>query len=83
MSFPACTYIGSNAFKECYNLTSLYLTNSVVCTLNNSNAFSSTPIDGYSASTGTYGSIYVPASLLTAYQSATNWTYFSSRFVGI
>jgi hypothetical protein len=49
----------------------------------NSNAFASTPIGGYSTSTGTYGSIYVPASLLTSYQTATNWTYFSSRFVGV
>jgi hypothetical protein len=48
-----------------------------------SNAFSSTPIGGYSTSAGTYGSIYVPTSLLTSYKNATNWTYFSSRFVGI
>ena len=82
-SFPVCTSIGSNAFGKCYNLKSLYLTGSALCTLSNSNAFSSTPIGGYSASAGTYGSIYVPASLLTPYQTATNWTYFSSRFVGV
>jgi hypothetical protein len=64
-------------------LTSLYLTGSSLCTLAHSNAFGSTPIGGYSASTGTYGNIYVPTSLLTSYQNATNWTYFSSRFVGI
>jgi hypothetical protein len=46
----------------------------------NSNAFSSTPIGGYGLGAG---SIYVPTSLLTSYQTATNWTYFSSRFVGI
>jgi hypothetical protein len=56
---------------------------SSVCKLSHSNAFTSTPIGGYSASAGTYGSIYVPASLLTAYKTATNWTYFSSRFVGV
>jgi hypothetical protein len=83
ISFPACTTIGSSAFSRCYNLKSLYLTNSVVCTLANSNAFSSTPIGGYSASAGTYGSIYVPASLVDAYKAATNWTYFASRIVGI
>lgn len=54
-----------------------------VASLAHSNAFSSTPIAGYSASTGQVGSIYVPASLLTTYQSKTNWTYFSSRFVGV
>ena len=54
-----------------------------VASLARSNAFSSTPIAGYSASTGQVGSIYVPASLLASYQAATNWTYFSSRFVGV
>ena len=83
VSFPEATTIGNNAFYRCINLKSLYLTGSSMCTLSASNAFTSTPIGGYSTSAGTYGSIYVPASLLTSYQSATNWTYFSSRFVGI
>ena len=82
-SFPVATYIGYSAFFKCYSLKSLYLTGSSLCKLSNSNAFSSTPIGGYSTSAGTYGSIYVPASLLTSYQTATNWTYFSSRFVGV
>ena len=83
VNFPVCTSIGRSAFQKCYNLTSLYLTGSTICTLSNSNAFSSTPIGGYSASAGKFGTIYVPASLLTAYQTATNWTYFSSRFSAI
>lgn len=82
-SFPAATTISAGAFISCYKLTSLYLTGSSLCTLSKSTAFSSTPIGGYSTSAGTYGSIYVPASLLTSYKTATNWTYFSSRFVGI
>ena len=83
VSFPVATIIGSAAFSNCYNLKSLYLTGSSLCNLSNSNAFTSTPIGGYSTSAGTYGSIYVPTSLLTSYKTATNWTYFSSRFVGI
>lgn len=83
VSFPVCTYINYSVFDNCYNLKSLYLTGSSLCKLSHSNAFASTPIGGYSASAGTYGSIYVPASLLTSYQTATNWAYFSSRFVGI
>ena len=84
ISLPVCTNIGSSMFRECYNFLSLYLTGSSVATLANSNAFSSTPIAGYTTSTGgVYGSIYVPSSLLASYQTATNWTYFSSRFVGI
>jgi hypothetical protein len=50
--------------------------------LDRSDAFRSTPIAGYTDSAGKYGSIYVPASLLASYKTATNWTYFSSRFVG-
>jgi hypothetical protein len=81
--FPKLASIRASAFTRCYNLKSLYLTGSSVCALANSNAFASTPIGGYSTSAGTYGSIYVPTELLTAYKTATNWTYFSSRFVGI
>ena len=83
VSFPKGNSIAGYAFNNCYNLKSLYLMGSSVCELKNSNAFTSTPIGGYSASAKTYGSIYVPASLLTSYKTATNWTYFSSRFVGI
>ena len=76
--------IGQQAFSKCNNLTSLYILGSSVATLANSNAFTSTPIAGYTTSTGgVYGSIYVPSSLLSSYKTATNWTYFSSRFVGI
>ena len=77
ISLPVCTNIGSCAFNYCSKLTSLHLTGSSLCLLSNSNAFTSTPI-----ASGT-GTIYVPASLLTSYQAATNWTYFSSRFSGI
>ena len=83
-SFPKCSIIYSYAFQKCYNLLSLYLITSSVCKLQHSNVFSSTPIAGYTTSTGgVYGSIYVPMSLLSAYQASTNWTYFSSRFVGV
>lgn len=82
VSLPACTKIsGSYVFRSCYYLTALYLTGSTICTLQYSNAFSSTPIGGYSTSAGAYGYIYVPASLLASYQSAANWSYFSSRIL--
>ena len=84
ISFPKCTNIYSDAFQSCNRLVSLYLMNSSVCTLDHQNAFSATPIAGYTASTGgVYGSIYVPSSLLSSYKTATNWTYYSDRFVGI
>lgn len=77
VSFPACTVIGSSAFSYCSALSQIYLTNSLVCTLSNSNAFLNTAIGS------TKGSIYVPTSLVTAYKSATNWTYFSNRIFGV
>ena len=83
VSMPAVTSIPAGVFSKCFNLKSLYLTGSILCTLANSNAFASTPIGGYSTSAHTYGSIYVPASMLASYQAATNWTYFSNRMVGV
>lgn len=83
-SFPSCTSIGSSAFIRCYSLISVYLTGSSIAQLANSNAFSSTPIAGYTTSTGgVYGSIFVPSSLYATYIASTNWTYFSSRFVSV
>lgn len=76
--------ISNYAFRSCYRLMSVNLTGvSSVPTLGGSQAFTSTPIGGYSQATSAYGSIYVPASLLTAFQTATNWTYFSDRMVGV
>jgi hypothetical protein len=77
ISFPKATTIGNNAFYRCSKLTTIYLTNSSVCKLSNSNAFSSTGIGSDK------GSIFVPASLLTSYKTATNWTYFSNRIFGV
>lgn len=73
-SFPNCTNIYSSAFMRCTNLTSVYLNTTGVTTLSGSNAFSS-------VNAGI--SFFVPASLLTNYKTATNWTYFSNKFVGI
>lgn len=75
---------GSSNFYRCYRLVSLYLLGSSVAKLSNSNTFTSTPIAGYTTSTGgVYGSIYVPSSLYSSYIASTNWTYFSSRFVSV
>ena len=79
-SFPNCTNIGDYAFNYCYNLSQVYLTGSYLCKLSNSNAFTSTPFMGYSSYFSGTPYIYVPESLVTSYQNATNWTYFSSYF---
>ena len=82
-SFLVCTSIGGSAFSKCYNLSQLTLGASRVCTLVNSNAFSSTPFAGYSASFSGTPVIYVTASLVNAYKTATNWTYFSKYIQAI
>lgn len=78
VSFPLCTTISSYAFYSCCTLSSLTLGASTVCTLANSSAFSRTPYAGYSAYFSGTPYIYVPSSLVASYQTATNWTYFSS-----
>jgi hypothetical protein len=82
-SFPNATTIGGSAFYNCSRLTELHLEGvPSVPTLGNS-AFYSTPIGGYSASAGQYGSVFVPASLYSSFLTATNWSRISSRIVSV
>lgn len=83
ISLPACTTIGWMAFHDCYRLSAVYLNASSVCVLDGSRVFESTPFTGYKSYFNRTPHIYVPRSLITAYQSATNWTYFSSYFSAI
>lgn len=80
-SFPSATMIEDNAFYYCNNLLSLYLLGSSIAQLLNANAFESTPISIPAG--GVFGSIFVRQSLLTDWKAATNWTIYSSRFVGL
>ena len=82
ISLPNISSIGAYTFAECSALNAVYLMNSVVCTIPASSVFLSTPITN-STYTGTFGSIYVPASLLASYQAATGWKNISARIVGI
>ena len=77
VNLPVCSSIGNYAFQNCSSLSIITIGYSSICSLNNSNAFSATPI-----ASGT-GSIYVPASLVDAYKSATNWSYFSTQIFPI
>lgn len=83
VDFPELSSIYANAFALCYNLTDVSLHNynssTHIVNLENSNAFSSTPIDGYTGSTSSYGKIYVNDMDYSAYISSTNWTYYSSH----
>lgn len=62
--------INSKAFYGCGNLITLILRKSTIFTLGNVDAFNGTPF----ASGGSGGTIYVPSSLISAYQSASNWS---------
>lgn len=79
---PVCSVIYSAAFNYCRSLMSLVLGASSVATLSNINVFGSTPMST-SSYTGTFGSIYVPASLVNAYKSATNWITYANRIAAI
>ena len=83
VSFPLASAIYPSAFLNCVNLISLYLMRPSMTTLSNTNAFTSTPIGGYSDEAGRFGSIFVPASLYAAYIANANWKAFSERFVSV
>ena len=78
--------IGRSTFSSCYNLISMYIYHSSYSSVTRFNywtCMSSTPITGYSAIAGRYGSVFVPASMYSKYIKATNWAQISSRIVGI
>ena len=77
VNLPVCSYIGDGAFLNCNLFSSITIGYSSVCSLNNIDTFSSTQI------TSSTGSIYVPASLVDSYKSATNWSYFSTQIFPI
>ena len=77
VDLPMCSYIGSDAFRGCDNLSIITIGYSSICSLKNTAAFAATLI------TSSTGSIYVPASLVDSYKSATNWSYFSTQIFPI
>ena len=77
MSLPVCSYISSGTFYRCRLLSIITIGYSGICSLTSSGAFNGTQI------TSSIGSIYVPASLVDSYKSATNWSYFSTQIFPI
>ena len=76
--FNATSNIGADAFRNCKSLMSLYLLSTSVATLNGGGAFASTPMSA-SSYTGTFGSIFVPSSLVASYKAATTWSAYADR----
>lgn len=79
------TRLSANAFYSCWRLTELHLESvSTLPNLQNSNAFTSTPIAGYTNYTGgVYGSIFVPSSMYNTFSAAAYWSFFKSRMVSV
>ena len=65
-----------NPFQHCTSLDKLVLRNNAVCSLN-SPAFEDTPIEAGS------GYIFVPASLVDSYKTATNWSAYANQIRAI
>lgn len=78
VSLPKATEISNYAFRYCTNLESVYLLAPSVASLVSRSVFQSTPMS-LSSYLGYFGSIYVPASLVSAYKTATNWSYYSDK----
>lgn len=80
----ALTELSYSTFVSCYHLLSVYIRTSFQISLPNNGVFYSTPISTYTTSTGgVRGKIYVPASLVETYKSATNWAAYSSVIYSI
>ena len=74
VSLPVCSRIGDYAFYSCTNLSTVIIRNSEVCSISNA-TFSYTLLSK--------GYVYVPESLVSAYQVANNWSQYSSRIFPI
>lgn len=72
--FSNVTKIGPYAFDGCSSLTALILRSSTMTTLNDTSAFTNTPI-----ASGT-GYIYVPSALVASYQANSTWSNYSAQF---
>lgn len=74
---PKASSIGALAFSYTNRFTALILRSDTLCTLANTNAFTSTRV-----ADGT-GYIYVPAALVEEYKAATNWSNYADQIRAI
>lgn len=74
LDLPCATSISAAAFGGTESLKALILRSETLCTLANTNAFTSSAI-----ASGT-GYIYIPAALKSQYEQASNWSTYASQF---
>ena len=79
VDLPVATAIPSNTFFSCANLATLILRSNTMVTLDNTNAFTSTPIANNSSS----GFIYVPSALVDTYKADSKWSTYKYKFRAI
>ncbi len=77
LDFPKATAIAELCFSYTSTFTALILRKGTLCTLGNKNAFTNTRIANGN------GYIYVPSSLKSEYESATNWSNYAAQFRAI
>ena len=71
IDLPAATRLNfSRVFYGCAKLQTVILRNTSVVPVNN-DCFTNTPLAGYN---GLSGTVYVPQSLISSYQTASNWS---------
>lgn len=73
LDLPCVVSIATYAFYQTESLKALILRSESLCTLANTNAFTSSAI-----ASGT-GYIYVPAALVDSYKTATNWSTYAAQ----
>ena len=88
-NLPKLTHISTKAFSECYYLVKVFISQKAsVCKLTNTNAFDycyhilGTKNSTYNPNGLKDGYIYVPASLLSQYKVAKNWTTYATQIIG-
>ena len=89
VNIPYLTNIGGHAFNSCYSLVKLFISQKdSICRLINIDAFNrcyhilGTQNFQYNRDGLKDGYIYVPASLLSQYKVAQNWTTYASQIIG-
>lgn len=77
IDFDVLEEMQDSDFYGCSALTTVIIRSPAVCTMSDSNAFKSTPIES-----GT-GYVYVPAALVDSYKAATNWSVYADQIRAI